>query len=198
MPIRRTRTTKGRRGLRVGNIIRQIVSEELVMRLNDPRLAFVTVTAVEVAADLRFADVRISILGDEKQQKDCLRAVKHAHGHIQEKVAAAMTMKFCPVLRFHMDPSVKQSVTMSALIAQARAEDEARRADRIARGVEEAPLDETPMEETEPVLDKVEEEDPDEDLDEEFEDDEDVGDEDVADDDDEEEEDEEGDDEEDA
>jgi ribosome-binding factor A len=136
----------------VANIIRQIVSEEIVMRLNDPRLAFVTVTAVELAADLRFADVRISILGDAKQQHDCMRALKHAHGHLQEKVAAAMVMKFCPILRFHVDESVKRSVSMSALIARARAEDEARRADRIARGVEEPPLDETLLEETPPKL----------------------------------------------
>jgi ribosome-binding factor A len=151
---------KGRRGRRVANIIRQIVSEEMILRLNDPRLAFVTVTGVDLADDLRFADVRISILGDSKQQKDCLRALKHAHGHLQQKVAAALVLKFCPVLRFHLDESIKRSVSMSALIAQARAEDEANRADRIARGVEPAPLEpeepmaETPPVRTEPIQDK--------------------------------------------
>jgi ribosome-binding factor A len=143
---------KGRRGLRVANVVRQIVSEELILRLSDPRLAFVTITGVDLADDLRFADVRISVLGDAKVREDCLRAVRHAHGHIQQKVANALTMKFCPILRFHMDDSVKRSVSMSALIAKARAEDEANRADRIARGVEPAPLepDELPAE-TPPV-----------------------------------------------
>ncbi|MCX5649638.1 MAG: hypothetical protein NTX40_11190 [Planctomycetota bacterium] len=45
-------------------------------------------------------------------------------------------MKFCPMLRFHLDSSVKRSVSLSRLIAEARAEDEAARADRIRRGIE--------------------------------------------------------------
>ena len=53
-------------------------------------------------------------------------------------MADALAMKFCPVLRFHLDDSVKRSVSLSALIAKARAEDEAARADRIRRGVEVA------------------------------------------------------------
>jgi len=131
-------SAKGRRGLRVANIIRQVVSEELVTGLNDPRLGFVTVTGVDLSADLRFADVRVSVLGDPPVQDECLRAIRHAQGRLQEKVAQAVVMKFCPVLRFHLDQSVKRSVSLGALIAQARAEDEAARADRIRRGVEPA------------------------------------------------------------
>jgi ribosome-binding factor A len=132
----RTSETKGRRGRRVASVIRQIVSKALVTGLNDPRLAFVTVTGVEVSANMRFADVRVSVLGDAKQQQDCLRGMRHAHGRMQEEVAESLDMKFCPVLRFHLDQSVKRSIAISALIAKARAEDEAARADRIRRGVE--------------------------------------------------------------
>jgi len=127
---------KGRRGRRVASVIRQIVSEALVTELNDPRLAFVTVTGVDVSADMRFADVRVSVLGGMKQQEDCLRGIRHAHGRLQEEVAETLDMKFCPVLRFHLDQSVKRSIAISVLIAKARAEDEAARAERIRRGVE--------------------------------------------------------------
>jgi ribosome-binding factor A len=161
---------KGRRGKRVANIIRQIVSEELILRLNDPRLAFVTVTGVDLAADLRFADIRISILGDAKTQKECLRAVQHAHGHIQEKVAAALVMRFCPILRFHLDESVKRSVSLSALIAQARSEDEANRADRIRRGVEAPAPEGLEMAETPPKLDLEDDEEDAEDAEDEMDD----------------------------
>ncbi len=126
----------GRRPRRVASIIREVVSEALVTELDDPRVAFVTVTGVEVSADMRVADVRVSVMGEPKQQKACLRAIRHAHGRVQERAADALAMKFCPVLRFHLDDSVKRSVSLSALIAKARAEDEAARADRIRRGVE--------------------------------------------------------------
>jgi len=126
----------GRRGRRVASMVRQVVSQTLVTELNDPRMGLVTVTAVDVSADLRIADVRVSILGDPKAQTACLEAIRHSRGHVQERVADALDMKYCPVLRFHLDESVKRSVAVSAAIAQARAEDEAARADRIRRGAE--------------------------------------------------------------
>ncbi|MBM4016931.1 MAG: 30S ribosome-binding factor RbfA [Planctomycetes bacterium] len=139
-----------RRSRRVASVIREVVSRELVTGLSDPRLTLVTVTGVELSADLRFADVRVSVMGDERAQQECFRAIRHAHGRLQEKVAEALVLKFIPALRFHLDQSVKQSVALSALIAKARAEDEARRADRIRRGVE-PPAELPPLEESPPV-----------------------------------------------
>jgi ribosome-binding factor A len=151
--MRKYSSTKGRRVQRVASVIQQVVSTEIVTRMNDPRLAFVTVTGVEISPDLRCADVRVSILGDPKVQKDCMRAIRHAHGHIQEKVAAALVTRTCPICRFHLDESIKRSVSISAIIAKARAEDEANRADRIRRGVEpEGEL--PPVEEQSPVIEK--------------------------------------------
>ena len=127
---------KGRRLLRVASVIQEIVSRELVTGLSDPRLTMVTVTGVDISPDLRIADVRVSIMGEPKQQEDCFRAIRRAHGRLQEKVAEAVTVRYIPSLRFHVDESVKRSVALGALIAKARAEDEANRADRIRRGVE--------------------------------------------------------------
>ena len=170
---------KGRRGKRVASLIRQVVSEALVTGLCDPRMAFLTVTGVELSPDLRFADVKVSILGDEKAQRGCMRAIRHAHGRLQELVSHALVTKVCPILRFHMDESVKRSISLSALIAKARAEDEARRADRISRGVE--PAAELPeIEESEPVAepeDEPEAEDADDDDDEDADDDDEADDE---------------------
>jgi len=130
------RSEPGRRVRRVASVIREVVSQALITDLADPRMAIVTVTGVDVSADLRVADVRVSVMGDAPQQEACLSAIQHSRGHVQQKVADALDMKYCPVLRFHLDESVKRSVGLSALIAQARAEDEAARADRIRRGVE--------------------------------------------------------------
>ena len=129
-------TGTSRRCQRVASMIRQIVSETLVGELSDPRIGLVTVTAVNLSADLRVADVNLSVLGDARQEQTCLEAVQHARGRIQERVSAGLRMKFCPMLRFHLDSSVKRSVSLSRLIAEARAEDEAARADRIRRGIE--------------------------------------------------------------
>jgi ribosome-binding factor A len=142
--------TKGRRLLRVASVIQEVVSKELVTGLSDPRLTMVTVTGVDISPDLRYADVRVSIMGEPRAQEECFRAIRHAHGRIQEKVAEAVTVRYIPSLRFHVDESVKRSVALGALIAKARAEDEANRADRIRRGVE-PPAELPELEESPPV-----------------------------------------------
>jgi len=153
---------KGRRTLRVANLIREIVSQALIQEINDPRVSFVTVTGVDVSEDMRFADVRVSVMGDKKQQDACIKGITHAHGYVQEKVADVVKMRYCPVLRFHLDESVKRSIEISMLIRQARAEDEAARAERIRRGIE-APGEAPEVEEAPPVEDAPEEPDGDED-----------------------------------
>ncbi len=141
----------GRRGLRVASVIREVVSEALVFELDDPRKGLVTVTGVKVSADLRLADVNVSILGEPAVQNACMDAIRRRRVLLQERVAEALTMKFCPVLRFHLDPSVKRSVQISALIRRARAEDEAARAERIRRGVEPPDAEPSTDEATEPT-----------------------------------------------
>ena len=43
--------------------------------LKDPRVNNVTVTFVEVSADLRHAKVHVSVMGDEKKQELCLKGL---------------------------------------------------------------------------------------------------------------------------
>lgn len=128
----------------MANLIREVVSETLIKELQDPRIGFITVTEVDVTPDFRYADVYVSVLGDEKQAEKAMEAIRHAHGYVQDEVADALTTKFCPVIRFHKDESVKKSVDLSRTIAEARAEDEAARAERIRRGVEEPPDEDEP------------------------------------------------------
>ena len=52
---------------RVDEAVREVLSDAITQELKDPRVGFVTVTAVETAADLRRARVFVSVLGDEKR-----------------------------------------------------------------------------------------------------------------------------------
>ena len=54
--------------------------------LKDPRVRDVTVTFVEVSADLRQAKVHVSVMGDETKKQLCLKGLKHAAGYLQQKV----------------------------------------------------------------------------------------------------------------
>ena len=79
-----------RRQEKVARVIKEVVSDAIANHLNDPRIeGFVSVTRVDIAADLRNADVYLSIFatGDTKQNRT-FTAITHAKSRIQSLLAA--------------------------------------------------------------------------------------------------------------
>jgi len=111
-----------RRCLRVAEQIKQIASRVILYELADPRVGFVTVTEVDVAPDMRSAQVKLTVLGDETRGRLCLAAVRRAAGRIQGEVNRELGMKILPRLHFVIDDSVKKSVEISRLLHQAASE----------------------------------------------------------------------------
>jgi ribosome-binding factor A len=100
---------------RINNAVRRVLSEALV-ELKDPRIGFVTVTAVETSTDLREARVFVSVLGSEQKRKRTLLGLEAAHGVLQARIARELRMKRTPQLAFEYDPTVERGVRMSKLI----------------------------------------------------------------------------------
>jgi len=100
---------------RVNEAVRQALSEAL-LELKDPRIGFVTVTAVETSPDLRHARVFVSVLGSERKRAASLRGLEAAHGVLQASLARELRLKRTPQLAFEYDPSVERGVRMSKLI----------------------------------------------------------------------------------
>ena len=113
-----------RRQEKVSRVIKEAVSDAITNHLGDPRIVgFVSVTQVELAPDLRNADVFLSIFGcDEKGQKLTFTAIEHARSKIQSLLRERMTSKFCPVLRFHMDEKFKKTIEILNIIEKASQE----------------------------------------------------------------------------
>jgi ribosome-binding factor A len=100
---------------RVNEAIREVLSEG-IPTLKDPRIGFVTVTAVETTTDLTQATVWISVLGSESSQRATLAALDRASGVLQARVNAELRLRRTPILAFAYDPSVERGVRMSRLI----------------------------------------------------------------------------------
>ncbi len=102
-------------------MVKEAVSSAIARDLNDPRITgFVSVTRVDMAPDLRSADVYISIFGaDVKAQKRTFIAISHAKSRIRSLLAAQMQSKFCPVLHFCRDDKLKKTLETMKLIEQA-------------------------------------------------------------------------------
>ena len=105
-------------------MVKEGVSDAIAHHLSDPRIeGFVSVTRVDMAADLRNADVYVSIFGrDEAAQNKTFAAITHAKSRIQSLVAGRLQSKFCPVLHFYRDEKFKKALETMKLIDQAVSE----------------------------------------------------------------------------
>lgn len=107
----------------MGSQIRLVVSDAMQKKLSDPRLErMASITRVEITADLSFADVSISVMGTESQQRAYMRAMDNAHGVLQRLVAKNLRTRTCPTLRFHLDQSIKRGFETMELIEKSMAE----------------------------------------------------------------------------
>ena len=85
--------------------------------IKDPRIHPMTsVTAVEVAPDLKTCKVYVSVLGDEKAREDTLRGLRSAEGYIRRQLAHELNLRNTPEITFIMDQSIAYGVSMSKLI----------------------------------------------------------------------------------
>jgi ribosome-binding factor A len=107
---------------RVNEAVKEVVSEGL-LELKDPRIGFVTVTAVETTPDLRAARVYVSVLGGAKRRTAAIRGLQAARGVLQGRLARELRIKRTPTLAFEYDPSVEHAVRMTQLIDELAPDD---------------------------------------------------------------------------
>lgn len=105
---------------KIARVIRESVSDTISHRLSDPRITgLVSITKVDVAADLRVANIYLSIFGtDEKKQRATFNVIVHAKKKIQALLGEELQSRFCPVLQFHMDENFKKTLETIRLIEQ--------------------------------------------------------------------------------
>jgi ribosome-binding factor A len=103
---------------RVDEAVREVLSDAIAKDLQDPRVGFVTVTAVKTSPDLRHARVYVSVLGDEQARSDTLEGLRSARGFLQGRVAAELSLKHTPAVTFEYDESIDRGMRITQLINQ--------------------------------------------------------------------------------
>src|SRR4051794_38427961 len=106
----------GGRMRRVDEAVRAVLSDAITTDLKDPRIGFVTVTAVSTSPDLRHATVYVSVLGNERDRDATLDGLRSAHGYLQRRVSDELHLKHTPTLDFAFDESIQGGMRISKLI----------------------------------------------------------------------------------
>ncbi|MDR5866334.1 30S ribosome-binding factor RbfA [Halomonas koreensis] len=116
---------------RVADQLQKELAVLIQREIKDPRLGMVTVSGVSVSRDLGYADVHVTLLGeqDPERVKENLAVLKRAAGFLRGQIARRVKLRHVPELRFHYDESVVRGQRLSSLIDEAVASDRDRHGD---------------------------------------------------------------------
>ena len=113
MSRRNQRSNRGfARTDRIGSTLREIIGEEL-RRIDDDRVAYVTVTEVDVDAELTRARVYLSTLNLDDEE---VEGVEEHTGRIRKAIARQGQLRRVPALEFYIDPGLRAGTRVDEIL----------------------------------------------------------------------------------
>jgi ribosome-binding factor A len=94
-----------KRADRVADQIRMEVADILMRKIKDPRVHSVTVTGVEVTADLRIAHVFVTTMETGQAEQDVFAGLSKASGFVRAELGRRLTLRYLPEVIFKKDVS---------------------------------------------------------------------------------------------
>jgi len=109
-----------RMSVEIMRILSQIIQEEI----KDPRIEFknLSITRIDLSNDYSHARVNISILGDEIQREEAMKALQKAKGYIRSALAQQLKVRHAPELEFRLDRSIEHGIRISSLLEEIKEE----------------------------------------------------------------------------
>ena len=108
---------------RIAALLKETIALALMSEVKDPRVGFVTVTAVEVSRDASVAHVKISVLGDGDEKAQSLEGIKSATGFLRSLVAKELKLRLVPELRFELDTGLEHAAKVDKIFAELKRKD---------------------------------------------------------------------------
>lgn len=102
---------------RMSDRIHQILSHLLLREISDPRLRGVTVTEVRLDAELMYAKVYVSALGNESREDEVMRAFRRAAGFLRREVGKRIRIRSTPELHFYWDHTLARAERINQIIS---------------------------------------------------------------------------------
>ena len=107
------------RSARVGETLREIIAEELV-RIDDERLEFVTVTGIDVDNELNRAHVYFDSLGGEDGDAEVIDALGEHRIALQAAIGKQIRAKKTPILDFRPDIAIRSAERIDEVLRNDR------------------------------------------------------------------------------
>jgi ribosome-binding factor A len=109
---------------RIGEQMKKELSQIVQREIKDPRIGFVTITGVEVTADLQQAKVYISVMGNDEQKSASIKALEKAKGFVRSELGKRIQLRHTPDLIFKVDESIEYGNKIESLLKDIKKENE--------------------------------------------------------------------------
>jgi len=113
--------SQGSRPDRIADQIRGEIGHLLARDVHDPGIGFVTITRVQVTADLQHARVFYTALGDERARRNSDRALHRAIPFLRRQIGSRLRLRRVPELEFIYDASIAGQDRIEQLLQDLRA-----------------------------------------------------------------------------
>lgn len=106
---------------RVGDAIRDELSQVLAREVHDPGIGFITLTRVKVSPDLQVARVYYTTMGDEKAQRETAKALKRAGPFLRRQLGQRIRLRRVPEVEFFYDDSIARGDRIEQILQELKA-----------------------------------------------------------------------------
>ena len=106
------------RARRVSEAVKEELTELIGFEMDDPRVANIQVTIVEVSPDMRHASVRIAV--DTGEEKKALLALDHAKNYLRHEIGSRLNLRRIPDLHFSVDSHPDADSRIDFLLRRAK------------------------------------------------------------------------------
>lgn len=104
------------RTLKINELLKRAMSEIIQDRYRDRKAPWMTISRAETSRDLRFCKIYLTVLGDERKEKEALSKLKEDTPRIRFLLGHKVDLRIVPNLEFAIDEDLKEALKVDALI----------------------------------------------------------------------------------
>lgn len=112
------------RMIRVNELLKREIAANLLklLDLTEVDRASVMVSRVETSPDIKYADVFISVFGDDQSKRKALKVAESLRPELQRLINKESSFKYTPRLKFHIDNSIEDGDRILGILAEMKSE----------------------------------------------------------------------------
>lgn len=109
-----------RRMEKVADLLQEEIADLLQRRVRDPSLedVMISITHIDITADLAHARVHVSVMADDLEQRAVLDALGRSSSFLHRELVRRLHIRRVPRLHFELDDSIAEGARMASLLRE--------------------------------------------------------------------------------